>query len=200
MLYVNQRQYPDMEYITRLGMPGEDTHTTISSSACGLCSACMIVDQLTDRVLTLEHARQIAYDTKANMGRGTSMKPFAPVFAELFGLEYHATDSEEELAEHLRKGGKAILHVRGTHDGVLGLFARSGHYITAIGINGDELTILDPSYERGKYDEPTRKDKVRFDYPFVYCKMKYVKEEQAPNAPEGKYIHLFSRKSQELEK
>ncbi len=188
-----------MEYLTRLELPDEDIHTSVSSSGCGLCSACMIVDQLTDRVLTLEHARQISYDTKANLRRGTSMKPFGPAVAELFGLEYRATDSEEELAEHLRNGGKAILHVRGKHDGVLGLFARSGHYITAISINGDELCILDPSYEKGKYDEPERRDKVRCVYPFVYCKMKYVKEEQAPHATDGKYIHLFSRKTQGLE-
>lgn len=196
MLYINQLDYPNMEYITRLELPGENIHTTIASSACGLCSACMIVDQLTTRVLTLEHARQISYDTKSNLRRGTSMKPFAPRVAEEFGLDYRATDSAEELAEHLRRGGKAIVHVRGTTDGKLGLFAKVGHYITVIGISGDEVCILDPSFKEGKYDEPERREKVRVSYPFLYASLSDLHEERSPAAAEGKYLHLFSRKGQ----
>ena len=98
MLYVNQLKYPDMEYITKLSIPDADTHTTVKSSGCGLCSACMIVDQLTTRTLTLEHARQISYASKSNLKTGTSMRSFAPAVAEAFNLVYRATDSVEELA------------------------------------------------------------------------------------------------------
>ncbi len=198
MLYINQLDHPNMEYITRLEIPDADTHTTIATSGCGLCSACMIVDQLTTRVLTLEHARQISYDTKSNLRYGTSMRTFGPRVAEEFGLEFRATDSEEELAEHLRRGGKAILNVRGTVDGKPGLFAKSGHYIVAIGISGSEICLLDPSCKEEKYNEPFRKEKVRVSYPFLYTDVENLQGEGSPTVPEGKYIYLFSRKGQTM--
>ena len=34
MIYVNQLDYPNMEYITKLEIPDADTNTTVKSSGC----------------------------------------------------------------------------------------------------------------------------------------------------------------------
>lgn len=197
MLYLRQGDYPDMEYKTRLGLEGPQPKTTIATSGCGLCCACMIVENLTTKKLTLEQAIQISYDAKANWNVGTTMRLLAPRLAELYDLEYRATGDLEELAEHLRRGGMAILNMSRRKDGQIGLFSKGGHFITAVSIDGDELCVLDPDFSERKFDIPERKGRVRVDFPFLYCALREIEDEGSPTAQDGKFIHLFRRKKPE---
>ena len=166
MLYINQLDYPDVPYITRTSMSGEDyawgQKTTVRSSGCGLCSAMMVADRLIPNVeFTLEEAVALSYEAKANTVVGTNYSLFAPAFAKKFNLRRRAAVEEEDLRQCLETGGAAVVLVRGDRDGQEGLFTNRGHYMAVIGVEPDgRFVILDPSYKAGKFDSPDRKGKV----------------------------------------
>ena len=89
MKYVNQLEYAHLPYPTKIKManiPEEKKKTTVRSSGCGLCCACMTVDLLTDKSLDIEECVRIAEECGANHSVGTNMTVLAPVIAEKFGL------------------------------------------------------------------------------------------------------------------
>ena len=78
MKYVNQLQYPDMQYITRTKDPDKERRkvglaNTIAKSGCGLCSSVMVADRLRidNGNFEIEDARQLSYDSGANHSQGT---------------------------------------------------------------------------------------------------------------------------------
>lgn len=166
MRYVNQLEYPDIRYITRYEMEGEDyergQRSTVKSSGCGLCSAIMVADRLLPNVeFSVEEAVELSYSCEANHRKGTDYARFAPAFAEKFGLEYEMTDDPERLRFCLRTGGAAVLHSKGDRDGYIGVFTHGGHYIVAISEERDgRIAILDPSLKEGKYEEEGRRGLV----------------------------------------
>ena len=195
MKYINQLEYPHLPYPTKLKMesiPEEKKKTTVRSSGCGLCCACMTVDLLTDRELGIEECVKIAEECGANHSVGTNMAILAPVIAEKFGLIYTKTNDLDEAITHLRNGGVIIAHV-GIPDGApIGLFTKSGHYISLISTDGEEFCILDPSYSTEKYKIPERIGRVNEDNaPYLYASVNTVHSETKPGRT--KY-HLFARK------
>ena len=166
MKYICQYDFPDIPYITRTSMDGEDyergQRSTVKSSGCGLCSAIMVLDRLMPEYdFSVEDAVKLAYDSCANHRKGTDYKRFAPAFAEKFGLDYEMTSDPERLRYCLRTGGAAVLHSKGDRDGYIGVFTHGGHYIAAISEERDgRIAILDPSLKEGKYEEEGRKGLV----------------------------------------
>lgn len=166
MKYINQQDYPDKPYITRTDLEGaayeKGQKTTVKSSACGLCSAIMVLDRLYVHYdFTLDDAIRMSYETRANHRAGTDYKRFAPAFAEKFGLRYETTSSADELLRCLHTGGVAVAHVGGDREGYTGVFSHIGHYIVVINEEPDgRVAILDPSFNEGKYEEKGREGKV----------------------------------------
>lgn len=195
MRYVNQLEYAHLPYPTKIKMdniPEEKKKTTVRSSGCGLCCACMTVDLLTDETLDIEECVRIAEECGANHSIGTNMKILAPVIAERFGLSYSKTNDLDEAIEHLRAGGAIIAHVGVPKDAPIGLFTKGGHYISLISTDGEEFCILDPSYSTEKFKIPERIGKVNEDNsPYLYCDVNTVHSET--KAGRTKY-HLFARK------
>ena len=175
MKYINQLDYPEWLYVTRIEMDEPERTkgktTTVRSSGCGLCSAIMVADRLlVDSQFGLKEALKLSYETVANINIGTNYKRFAPAFADKLGLEWVPTNDPEELRKCLRTGGAAVIHVGGDREGHIGVFSHKGHYVAAISEERDgRIAILDPSYKDGKYQEEGRSGKVRVDYPFTYC-------------------------------
>ena len=170
MLYLNQLDYPDIPYCHNMdhgGVPEE--RRKISTSGCGICSACMIVEHLTTKTLSIEECVELSYRSGANRQIGTRMEHLGPLVAQLYGLSFEMTNDIDVLLAHLQKGGEAAVNVGGDHDDHNGLFSKGGHYIVAVSYDGQEVCILDPSYKEGKYEEEGRKGKVRVDAPFAYC-------------------------------
>ena len=132
MLYINQREYPETPFPNNLegGCPPEKQN--IAKAGCGICSACMVVDHLTAKSLTLEECVQMAMDAKANLHPGTSMTKLGPALAEKFGLKFSYTSKKEEMLAHLRKGGRVIVNVANRPDGTAGLFTKGGHYMVLL--------------------------------------------------------------------
>ena len=184
MKYINQKQYPDIPYITRTSMEGEDyawgQNTTVSSSGCGLCAAIMVADRLLPNCqFGLEDALALSYGSKANHRKGTDYARFAPAFAEKLGLRMEASDDLEDVRRCLRTGGAAVLLIQGDRDGKTGIFAHGGHYITAINEEPDgRIAILDPYFYEGKYEEEGRKGVVEVTRgKIILSEGKYIQQE-----------------------
>lgn len=195
MKYVCQLDYPHIPYhtnTTRPELPESERNRTVAQSGCGLCSACMVVDYLTDRALSVEDCVRLSEDSGASPRRGTSMHILGPVLAEKFDLDYRNTNDLAEAIAHLRSGGAIIAHVRVPDGCEIGLFTKGEHYIVLLSTDGKEFCILDPSYAEGKFDIPARAGKVNAkNAPYLYCDVNLVDAETATALP--KY-HLFSRK------
>lgn len=192
MLYLNQLEYRHLTYnhnVANGGVPEE--RRCVATSGCGLCSCCMVVDQLTTESLSIEDCVALSENSGANLGIGTDMRVLGPVVAEKFNLDYAESDDRDEAKKWLECGGKVIALVRGDIDGKVGPFSHVGHYITLISIAGDEVCILDPSFKEGKYDEPGREGVARIEFPFIYSKLDTVYE----NGPSSwSKFYMFKRK------
>ena len=192
MLYLNQLNYRHVHYAHNVengGVPEE--RQCIATSGCGLCCACMMVDHLTYHELSLEECIRMTYETRANRLIGSRLELLGPALAEKFNLEYRYSNEIEDVLQCLRDGGEVIINVGGNREDYVGLYSHGGHYIIAIGYDGKEMCILDPSYKEGKYDIEARAGKVRVDFPFTYCKPEYIVEDTL-NKPIC--YHLFKRK------
>lgn len=193
MLYMNQDDYRDVPYYHNVANGGvSENRRWVSTSGCGLCSACMIVEHLTARHLPLDECIKLSERSGANREIGTRMRHLGPLVAELYDLDFSMTNDVNTLITHLQNGGEAAINVGGDHDDHIGLFSHKGHYIVAISTNGQEFCILDPSYKVGKFDEEGRQGKVRVQYPFLYCSIAdLVADTQNREIP----FYLFKRKS-----
>ena len=170
MLYLNQLDYRHIHYEHNIdggGVPQE--RRNIATSGCGVCSACMMVDQLTNTHLSIEECIRMVYSVGASRFVGTRMGILGPALADKFHLGFKVSKDMDEVKACLQKGGRVLINVGGDHDDYVGLYSHVGHYIIAIAYDGSELCILDPSYKDGKYEKEPNFGKVRVDYPFTYC-------------------------------
>ncbi len=193
MLYLNQYDYRHVPYITRTK---DDSVTNkvydVARSGCGLCCVCMMIDALTTKHLPIEECVKLSEGCGANHSAGTDMSMLGPVVAERYALDYRSTDDLDEMIRHLQAGGAVIVHVKRLPEDEVGLFTKSGHYMSVIATDGKKVCFLDPSYTPEKYHLPEREGKVDdTDAPFLYCHKETLHVHTAWNRP--KY-HLFARK------
>lgn len=163
--YVNQRRYPHVLYPTNVGVPDlERRDTTVADSGCGVCSASMVVTNLTGEVFDLADALELSCAVGANHSPGTDMGVYAPYVAERFDLDLVVTIDPAEVRDYLCRGYMAIANVGGDRpeDGWVGLFSHGGHYVVIVDYDAekDEAVVLDPSQVPGKYSEEGRAGKV----------------------------------------
>lgn len=79
---------------------------------------------------------------------GTDMMKLLKAAASKYGFTYEATSRNAELKEHLKGGGVAIMN-QGSE---VKVFANSGHYVVAAGIDDrDIVTVLDSYWTSTKY-------------------------------------------------
>lgn len=163
--YVNQTRYPHVPYPTMTAIPElERKDSTVRSAGCGLCSASMVVTNLTGTEFPLIDCLELSLAVNANHSPGTDMDRLAPYVAERFGLKLTMTDNPELLRQSLLRGGMAIANVCGDRpeDGYVGLFSHGGHYVAVVAIeeDGEHITVLDPSQLPDKFLEEGRRGKV----------------------------------------
>ena len=191
MIYLNQLEYPDMKYNHNMDEGGApEGKDNVKAAGCGLCSLCMVVDQLTTKHLELADCVRLSEEKGANRKMGTNLRVLGLVVAEMYGLRYSNTNDPEEVKTCLQKGGRVVANVGGDREGYIGLFSHIGHYIVLVSIDGSEVCILDPSRKEGKFDEEGREGKVRLGDPFVYCDMAHLVQDCANRDPG---FHLFTR-------
>ena len=201
MKYVNQLDYPHLQYITQTANPDPvyrriGLENNVAKSGCGLCTAVMIASRLRvdDGTFEIEDARQLSYDCGANQWTGTRGDVYFPAFAEKFGLELVRSSDVEELVRCLQTGGAAAVLVSGDHDDYHGVFSDEWpHYIVAVSQERDgRICVLDAAYEEGAYEKGDRKGKVEvLQRGFSRCSLQVIREETA--AVENPFF-LFWRK------
>lgn len=194
MKYLNQLEYPHLPYPTDMDTP--DSHmqkASVKEAGCGLCSLCMVVDQLTMKNLPLRRCIDLSLQAGANREVGTNMKILGPVVAEKYGLSYDTTDDIQVAARHLHNGGCIIANVGGDQkeSDYIGLFSHGGHYITLISADDKEFCVLDPSWREDKFQEEGRQGKVRMEGKFVYCSYEALDQDASSRSPR---YYLFARK------
>jgi len=190
MKYINQLKYPHIPYPTNVDHPEEMRETTVKSSGCGLCSLCMMVDQLTLKELPLLECLQLSVEHRANHEPGTDLKILGPVVAEKFGLKYAATDDIQEAMAAVQRGGRVVVNVGGDRDGSVGIFSHVGHYILMIAADGKEVSVLDPSLKPGKFEEEGRVGKVRVNGNVATCAYEVLDQDASNRSPR---YHVFER-------
>ena len=202
MKYVNQLDYPHLQYITQTANPDPKwrqigLENTIAKSGCGLCTSVMIADLLRvdEGDFEIEDARQLSYDCGANQWSGTRGIVYFPAFAEKFNLELVQSSNIEDLLHCLRTGGAAAVLVSGDHDDYHGVYSdRWSHYIVAVAEERDgRICVLDAAYEEGNYEKGDRKGKVEvLQRGFSRTSLQVIREETA--ASETTPFFLFWRK------
>ncbi len=207
MLYINQRDYPELKYLTVTDKPGDPygSQTTVSSSGCGLCASIMALDRLLpagDYTFTVEDAIALSYEAGANHGLGTDGRLYFPAFAEKFHLRYTETNDLVDAKTCLQTGGAVIALVgEREEEGYIGVFTHKEHYICLTGLLSDgRFVVLDPSLCDGKFEEPGRKGKVELVGHVVLCPehilledaLKIVRRSEGnPTPPKAKAYHMF---------
>ena len=189
MKYVNQLDYPHLQYITQTANPDPKyrqigLENNVAKSGCGLCTSVMIAHRLwvDEGNYEIEDARQLSYDCGANQWSGTRGAVFFPAFAEKFNFEFVHSADINDLLHCLRTGGAAAVLVSGDHDDYHGVFSdRWSHYIVAIAEERDgRICVLDPAYEEGGYEKGDRKGKVEvLQRGFGRCSRQVIEEETA---------------------
>ena len=187
MKYVNQLDYPDMQYITCVSEADEALRkrglaNTVAKSGCGLCSSVMVASLLRvdDGGYEVADARQLSYDSGANHTTGTDGSLFFPAFSKKFNLDFVRSDRIEDLLHCLQTGGAAIISVSGDREGYHGVFSdRWTHFIVAAAQERDgRIVVLDPAYEEGAYEKGDRKGKVEVLYRgFCRCSLQVIRDE-----------------------
>lgn len=194
MNYLNQLEYPHIPYPTDTRTPDSPMQkASIKEAGCGLCSLCMVVDQLTMEELPLRQCIEMSLKLGANYAPGTDLEMLGPVVAERYDLTYSTTDDLETAVRHLQHGGRIIANVGGDQEEgqYTGLFSHGGHYITLISADDREFCVLDPSWRYDKYQEPGRENKVRMEGRFVYCPLELLDKDASSRSPR---YYLFARK------
>jgi hypothetical protein len=135
----------------------QEPHTeTIKSSGCGVCSACMIVSNLTDTYI--EPPEMAKYSVKNGFridGVGTAFALY-PAIAEKYNLKYSQTNDIYKAVECVRNGGMVVCSTSG---GKNKLFSTSGHLFVMSDCIGNDCEFLDPDFYSGKYSTEYRKSR-----------------------------------------
>lgn len=163
--YLNQTNYPHVSYPTMTDIPEMMcADSTVRTAGCGLCSASMVVTNLTGREFSLIDCLELSLAVNANHSPGTDMDLLAPYVAERFDLDLVMTEDPELLREHLMRGGMAIANTCGDRpeDDHIGVFSHGGHYVAVVEIaeDGEHIIVLDPSQVPDKYQEKGREGLV----------------------------------------
>lgn len=120
---------------------------TIYSSGCGPASLCnaLYAAGIADVDLPTMCRQSVACG--ARYYGGTHETTLLNAMAPKYRFGYTATNSSAELKRHLQSGGVAIVHAGTSYP----LFTTSGHFMAAVGIDGDSVTIIDSYWYDGKY-------------------------------------------------
>lgn len=194
MLYLNQLDYRHIHYehnIANGGVPQE--RRNVATSGCGLCSACMVVGNLTPVRPTVEEMVKLTLECGANERVGSRLRILGPAIAEKYGLLYDYTNDPEEMLRCLDEGGIVVANVAGNREGYRALFSDIGHYVVILGREGRELCVADPAYRFDKYQAEERLSRLtRIDVPLVWADLRHMEEDVLPR---DIHYYLFRRKT-----
>lgn len=189
MKHIIQSRYAYIPYPFRPENP--DKPGNVRRNGCCLCSACMVVDQLTTEKFSVKEAVELSVSVKANHATGTDIMIFGPAVAEKFHLEFAPTDDINEAIEAVRDGGRVIVRVSGRYESNKKIFTKTGHYMVMIAATKEEVCILDPSWTSRKFGKWEKEGLVRTEGTLVYISPEVLHNEGIQIHPR---YYIFRRK------
>lgn len=131
--------------------PGYE-NATVGSSGCGPTCAAMVVSS-TKEIIRPDTMCDISKQNGYRVPGGTSDGLFSYV-AQRWGLEMKRVYSSYEAHQACKEGYFVVICCGA------GLWTTGGHYILAVGANGNDIEIYDPYLYAGKFDRNGRQGKV----------------------------------------
>ena len=181
MKHVNQRKYSYIPYPQLMDEPDNPygKKASVRGGGCGLCSACMIVDQLTTQTLPVRECAELSMKIGANHCDGTDMKMLGPAIAEKYNLDFSMVKDIGQVVKALHNGARVIALVSAKGPTNKGIFTQGGHYIVLISADeDDEICVLDPSWTSKKFNKWVKKGLVRTEDTLVYIKPEVLDAER----------------------
>ncbi|MBR6393043.1 MAG: hypothetical protein IKS12_07125 [Eubacterium sp.] len=153
LFYNNQRNYKNLSYNKPDG-----SSATISSSGCGVVSACIAINTLAQKSLfSVAEMRDLSKSCGARIMNGTNeITLLNAICKKHSAFSYTTTRDVNKLVEHLKKGGVAICNQGDAYN----IFSTSGHYVCAWRMVGNNIEVADPSMYSGKYDTAPRPKRI----------------------------------------
>lgn len=131
---------------------------SVYNSACGTASLCNALRSAGIADVDLLTMCKLSVSCGARVDGGTDMVTLLKAASKVYPFEWRSTSKNAELMEHLKQGGTAILHAGSRYK----LFSNSGHFVAAVGVSGQTVTVLDSYWYDGKYTAATlRKNNVK---------------------------------------
>lgn len=132
-------------------------HTeTIKSSGCGICSACTIIANLTNKYIEPPEMAQYSVQKGYRIdGVGTSHSLYFDI-AKKYNLKCTQSYNIYDAVECVRKGGMVVCSTNG---GANKLFSTSGHLFVMSDVIGNECEFIDSDNYSGKYQTTYRKQR-----------------------------------------
>lgn len=162
MIKFNQR---DSKWANVIYSAKEPHTETIKSSGCGICSAAMVISNLTDTYI--DPPKMAEYSVKNGFridGVGTSHSLY-PAIAKKYSLLCSQVSDINKAIECVKKGGMVVCSTLG---GANKLFSTGGHLFLMTSYNGKECEFYDTDNYSGKYKTEYRKTRCYEKNGFVY--------------------------------
>lgn len=131
--------------------PGYESATT-GSAGCGPTCAAMVVSSCRE-IVRPDAMCDISRENGYRVSGGTDSGLF-PYVANRWGIEYKTLRSSYEAHQACKEGWFVVILCSA------GLWTTGGHFILAVGADGDRIEIYDPYLYAGKFDRPGRVGKV----------------------------------------
>lgn len=131
---------------------------SVYNSACGPASLCNALRAAGIADVGLLTMCKLSVSCGARVDGGTDMQTLLKAASAKYGFTYVTTSKNADLLAHLKAGGTAILHAGSSYK----LFSNSGHFVSAVGVSGQTITVLDSYWYDGKYTSTNlRRDNVK---------------------------------------
>lgn len=150
--YYNQMNYNNIPYAYK------GNGKTIKTSGCGVCAACITVNNLVGKELyTVKQMAELALKNGARDNSGTNETTLLKALCKsVSGLSFTTTNDESKLVSHLQNGGIAIANQGDAYN----VFSTAGHFVVCYRMSGNNIEVFDPQMYSGKYDAYSRPKRI----------------------------------------
>ena len=149
-------------------------HTeTIKSSGCGICSACIIVSNLTDTYIEPPQMAKYSVEKGHRIdGVGTAFSIY-PDIAKKYNLKCTQAYDIYKAVDCVRNMGMVVCSTNG---GENKLFSTGGHLFVMCDVIGNDCVFIDPDNYSGKYNTAYRKARCRVENGKIYVNINEAKK------------------------
>lgn len=134
------------------GPNGQNSNKTVKSSGCGPTCAAMVVSSCKETITPdkmCDYSK--SWGCRASSGTATSL---FPKVGSKWGIEHKSLNSAQATLDACKNGWFVVLLCH------QGLFCNGGHFVLAVGADGDKIQIYDPYYYSSKIERWNKSGQV----------------------------------------